>query len=432
MRRVLQVRDARIFLTGWFFSVFGDWAMLIVLAIWAKSLTHSNAAAGLTFFALSAPSLLSPLSGLVVDRVRRRPLLICTYTSEAVVVLSLLFVHDRGDVWILYAVAAFLGATQSLAASARSALMTVTIPGELLGDANGLFQSVREGMRLIAPLIGAAIYAATGGAAVAILDAASFAAVVAALLLMRTPEPRFERVEHGFVAEVTAGARHILATLPLKQIVFATAVCLLVVGFDETIIFAVVDQGLHRSPAFLGVLASIQGAGAIAGGVTAPRVLRRVGDVVLCGIGMAAFALGELAYVSSSLILVTFGIVVAGAGVSWVIVGFGTALQRRTPLRLQGRVASAAELFLTTQTLSIALGAALITFVDYRALVIAMTVVVIACAGYLVTRPVAESTRSPSEALPSPLPPSASPAPDRPATETTAAQAPDRAGSGPR
>jgi MFS family permease len=387
MRRIFRIRDVRIFFAGWTVSVFGDWAMFIVLGVWAKSLTGSNAAAGLVFFALSLPSLFSPLAGLVVDRVRRRPLLVVTYLVEALVVLSLLFVHSRSDVWILYAVTGFYGAAGTVAASARSALMTTTLPHELLGEANGIFQSVREGLRLIAPLLGAGIFASAGGGAVAILDAASFLAVVVALLCMRMPEPRFERVEHDFWAEVMAGARHIFRTLPLRQIVFATGVCLLVVGFSETVVFAVLDQGLHRPPSFFGVLSSFQGVGAIIGGLSSPRILRTLGDVRLCGMGMAAFALGDGTFVSTSLPLVMVGIIFSGCGVSWLIVGLATATQTRTPLRLQGRVASAADVFVSTpQTVSIALGALLISFVDYRALVITMAIVVIACSGYLLTR----------------------------------------------
>ncbi len=388
MRALLGIRDARVFLAGWTLSQFGDWAMIIVLAVWAKSLTGSNAAAGLVFFALAAPSIFSPLAGVVVDRVRRRPLLVAVYSVEAVVVLGLLFVHDRSDVWILYAMAVFTGVAGTLAASARSALMTVTIPRELLGDGNAIFQSVREGLRLIAPLAGAGIYAAAGGGVVAIVDSVSFVGVVAALLSMRTPEPRFERVEHSFLSEAMAGARHIVHTIPLRQIIFSTGAALFVVGFSETIIFAVIDQGLHRPPSFLGVLSSLQGVGAIAGGLTAVRGLRRLGDVRLAGIGMAGFALGDLTFMSSSLPLIAVGIIVAGFGVSWLIVGLMTALQVRTPLRLQGRVSSAADVLISTpQTVSIAVGAALIAVVDYRVLVVVEAVAVALCGLYLLTRP---------------------------------------------
>ena len=386
MRRLFRIRNVRVFVAGWTASVFGDWAMFIVLGVWTKDLTGSNSAAGLVFFALALPSLFSPFAGLVVDRLPRRPVLMWTYAAEAVVVLSLLFVHDRGDIWIIYAVTVFYGASGTLAASARSALLTVMVPQELLGESNGVLQTLREGLRLIAPLVGALIYASIGGGAVAILDSASFVAVVIALAFIRLEEPRFEREEH-FVTELLAGVRHVFATLPLRQIVLATGVCLLVVGFSETLIFAVLEQGLHRPASFFGVLSSLQGVGAIAGGVTAARVMRRIGDVKLVGLGMGLFAVGELSFVSHSLPLVLAGIACAGAGIAWLIVGYITAIQMRTPLRLQGRVLSASDTLVNTpQTISIALGALLTTLIDYRILVVLMAVVTAMAGAFLLSR----------------------------------------------
>src|SRR5438034_3557125 len=398
MRNLLRIRNARVFVAGWTLSVFGDWAMFIVLGVWTKDLTGSNSAAGLVFFALSAPSLLSPFAGLVVDRLPRRPLLLAIHATEALVVLALLFVHDRGDVWIIYAVTVFYGAATAFGTSARSALMTVMLPRELLAESNGVLQTIREGLRLFAPLVGALIYASAGGGAVAVLDSATFVAVVIALLLIRVDEPRFERQEHHFVVELLAGVRHVFRTLPLRQIVVATGACLLVVGFSETIVFAVLAQGLHRPASFFGVLSSVQGAGAIVGGLTAARTMRRFGDVKLVGLGMVLFALGVVPFVSHSLALVLAGIAVAGAGLAWLIVGYATAIQLRTPLRLQGRVLSASETVVSTpQTVSIALGAALVSLFDYRLLVGVMAIVVIACGAYLLTRaPEAAAEKDPA------------------------------------
>jgi MFS family permease len=200
--------------------------------------------------------------------------------------------------------------------------------------------------------------------------------------------------------ELLAGARHIRATLPLRQIVLATGLCLLFVGFSETVIFAVLEEGLHRSTAFFGVLSSLQGIGAIAGGLTAARVLRRIGDVKLVGFGMGLFALGEFSFVSSSLPLVLAGTAVAGAGIAWFIVGFATAIQLRSPARLQGRVAGAAETLVgTPQTISIAVGAALVTLLDYRLLVVTSCLVTAATGASLLSRPAvipAEATEEPA------------------------------------
>jgi Major Facilitator Superfamily len=358
-----------------------------VLGIWAKDLTGSNAGAGLVFFVLTLPSFLAPIAGLWVDRLKRRPLLIGAYSLEGLAVLSLLFVHDRSDLWLIYVVAAVYGACGTVAASARSALMTVILPRELLGDANAIFQTVREGLRLLSPLVGAALYAAFGGGAVAVLDASTFAAVIVAVALMRTVEPRFERVEHRFMTELLAGARHIFVTAPLRQIILSAGVALLVIGFAETLIFAVIDEGLDRPTSFLGVLSALQGAGSILGGITAALALRRLGDVWLVGVGLFLFAIGDGALASSNLALVLGGFFVAGVSVAWIIVGFGTAIQVRTPARLQGRVASAAETLVAgPQTFSIALGAMMISVVDYRLLVAVMSTVTALCGAYLLTR----------------------------------------------
>ena len=68
------------------------------------------------------------------------------------------------------------------------------------------------------------------------------------------------------------------------------------------------------------------------------------------------------------------------------MVGYVTAVQLRTPAALQGRVSSAADVLVgVPQTLSIALGAGLVGVVDYRALIVLMAAVTVACGAYLAT-----------------------------------------------
>lgn len=63
MRRVLARRDMRLYVAGQTLSLFGDTVLWLALGVWAKMLTGSSAAAGMVIFCLTAPSLLSPLSG---------------------------------------------------------------------------------------------------------------------------------------------------------------------------------------------------------------------------------------------------------------------------------------------------------------------------------------------------------------------------------
>jgi MFS family permease len=384
MRALLRDRDVRLLMIGQSLSLFGDRAMFLVLGIWVKTLTGSNAQAGAVFFVLAVPGLIAPLFGLAVDRMRKRPLMIATDIAIGLVLLSLLFVHGRSDVWIIYAVTGLYGAAGYMFASAQSALLTVMLPPERLGEANAALQSFSEGSRLIAPLIGAGLFAAFGGGAVAALDAATFAASAICLAALRLREARPAPPEHHILAQVAAGVVHIGRSLGLRRIVTVTGVALLVVGFIETAIFAVLQYGIHRPPAFLGVLSVAQGVGAIAGAVTAAGALRRLGDGRTLGVGLLLFAGGDSLFLIPSLAPVIAGFTIAGAGLSWAVVAFGTAIQLRTPADLQGRVYSAADTLVgTPQTVSLALGALLITVVDYRVMIGFMGVVTAACGVFM-------------------------------------------------
>ena len=378
MRRLLSYRDARLLVAGQTLSAFGDWAMWIVLAIWMKSLTGSSARAGLVFFVLGLGSLAGPLGGLLADRMRRRPLMIACDCVLGASVLVLLLVHDRSTAWLIYLVALLYGLAGTVFYPAQAALLRLMLPEELLADANGALSTMRQGLRLVAPLAGAGLFAAFGGGVVAVLDAFTFAGSAMLMSRMRVPETKPAPPEHHFLREVTAGIEHIWRILPLRQMTAAATVALLVVGFAETLIFFVIAH-LGKSPSFFGVFGALQGVGSIAGGLTAAWMLRRIGDVRIVGLGLGIFGIGDLLLIVPSLPIVLLGFTIAGVGIMWAVVGFTTALQ--------GRVSAAADISLNiAQTVSIAAGAALSTVVDYRILFVAMAVVVVASAIYLVTR----------------------------------------------
>ena len=205
MRDLLRHRDFRLLFAGQTLSMFGDMAMLLVLAMWAKELTGSNGIAGSVFAVLALASLLAPLTGVLIDRFRRRTVMIFVDVATAAVVLLLLLVDGEEDLWLLYLVAFCYGASLVAFSSARSALLSTMLPDEQLGQANGSLGTVREALRLVAPLAGAALYAGFGGPAVAILDAGTFLLSAAALLAMRIDEARPERSELHFLAEASSG-----------------------------------------------------------------------------------------------------------------------------------------------------------------------------------------------------------------------------------
>jgi MFS family permease len=386
--RLLAHRDARLYLAGQALSTLGDSALWLAMAIWVKMLTGSNSAAGLVFFAFICGVMLAPVMGLVADRLPRRPLLIAANLASGPLVCVLLLVHSPSQVWLVYLVMFGYGAANSLIMSAQTALLPVLLPPDLLGEANAVLQMAGLGLRVISPLLGAGLLALIGPAPVILLDAGSFLVAAGAVAALRVREPAPTRATAHWRSEVTAGISHIARTPVLRRLLVTGVIALLVFGFFETVPFAVTGQGLHRSPAFLGVLEAVMGAGALAGGPLAAPVMRRAGERALVALALLGCALSCLLLMPSWLPSVLTAMVLLGLSILWVNVGIVTLIQRRTPAHLLGRVDAALTLAVTVpQAASIALGAALIAVVDYRVLLAAMAVVIVISAGYLMGRP---------------------------------------------
>ncbi|MDH6122409.1 MFS transporter [Kitasatospora sp. GAS204B] len=387
MRHLLTDRNIRLYLAGQCLSVLGDFALWLAVAIWVKMLTSSASAAGLCILMLSLGSLASPLTGALVDRTRRRPLLIIVNTTTAVLVLTLLLVHRPSQVWLIDTVMFGYGISGAILTPAQAALLQAIVPEELLGAANSMLQTMQWGMRVITPLLGAGLLAGFGPVPVIIGDATSFVVAGTTLVALRTCEDLPTPSSGHQLAEAAAGARHILQTPALRQCTAAAALAMGAFGLAEPTIFAVVSQGLHRPDAFLGVLVSFQGAGSIAAGANAAHLLRRLNETRLTTAGLACAAVGFLLEAVPSIPAALTGCAFIGASLPWITVGITTLFQRRTPPHLMGRTTAALNLALSLpDTTAVALAAALITALDFRILLLIIAALVTLAAAYLSTR----------------------------------------------
>lgn len=372
MRDLLRHRDFRLLLAGQTTSMFGDWLLLLVLPMWAKQLTGSNAVAGSMFFALALPSLLAPLGGWLADRVRRRPLMVTVDLTTGAVVLLPLLVDGRSDLWLLYAVAVAYGLSQTVFSAAMNGLVQQLLPEDLLGPANGALSTVRHSLRLVGPLLGAGLFAWQGGAAVAVVDAATFVVSAATLLALRHREDR--PVPHAltFVHEVAAGAQHLRRTPLLRRMTLASVLAMGAFGLADAILFALVE-GLGQPVEFVGVLASVQGVGAIACGVAVTAVVRRAGEVRIFVTALAVATLAIAACLLQVLPVVLAAVGLLGAALPALAVSTITALQHRTPNALMGRVSAAFDTASgIPYTAGIGVGAVLVGVLDYRVVLAAM------------------------------------------------------------
>ncbi|MGK5696088.1 MFS transporter [Streptomyces sp. URMC 128] len=401
--RVLRDRDAGLCLSGVVVSGFGTSALWLASGVWVKDLTGSDGLAALCLLAMWLPTLAGPLLGTLADRGRRKPLLIGVNLLLGALLLTLVSVDAPGDLWLLYAVLFAYGAAGVVHDAAESALVATAVDPSLLGDFNGLRMTATEGMKLLAPLAGAGLYAADGGASVALLDAATFVLATGVYALLRVEEDKPAPPTGSRRERTGEGARHLWAHPLLRPLVLAGGTTMLCAGLNGAMVYTVVDD-LGRSPAYAGVLYAVQGAGSVAVGLCSGTALRRLGErrFAAYGIALLAVAVALRAVPSDPLALVCGAAI--GAGLPAVLIATLTSVQRETPGPLLGRAtATAHTLVYTPNVAGLAAGAALVELVSHRPVLVALGVALLVTAAPLFqSRARAERTvsRSPSDANP--------------------------------
>ncbi|MFE2484056.1 MFS transporter [Streptomyces mirabilis] len=370
--RVLGDRDAGLYLTGVVVSGFGSSAMWLVSGIWVKDLTGSNGLAALCVFALWAPTLVGPVLGVLADRTRRRPLLIAVNLALAALLPTLFAVTTRDRLWILFTVLLIYGAAGVVHDAAESALVATAVDRHLLGDFNGLRMTASEGMKLLAPLTGAGLYAAYGGARVAVLDAVTFALAAGLYALLRVREAPPVPDPSGWRARTAEGVRHIRHHPELRPLVLAAATTMLFAGLNGATVYAVAE-GLGHSPAYVGLLYVAQGVGSVLIGLVSGPLLRRLRERRFAAYGIVVTAVAvALRAVPSDAVALVCGAAI-GFGLPCVLIAAYTAVQRETPAPLLGRVSATANtLMYAPNALGLALGAGLVELVDYRPLLLTL------------------------------------------------------------
>ncbi|QWA21686.1 MFS transporter [Streptomyces osmaniensis] len=400
---VLRDRNSGLYLAGVVVSGFGTTALWLVSGVWVKDLTGSDGLAALCMLAMWAPTLAGPLLGTIADRTRRKPLLLGVNLLLAALLPTLFAVDSAHRVWLVFAILFVYGAAGVVHDAAESALVASAVPAPLFGDFNGLRMTANEGMKLLAPLAGAGLYAAYGGPGVALLDAVTFVLATGLYACLRVSESRPEPPVGGWRKQTSEGARYLWTHPVLRPLVLAGGTTMLFAGLSGALLYAVIDR-LGHAPAYAGVLYAAQGAGSVAIGLLSGPALRRLGERRFAGYGIAltAVAVGLRAIPSDPVALVCSAAI--GAGLPCVLIAALTAVQRGTPDALLGRTtATANTLVFTPNVIGLAAGAALVELLDVRLVLTVLGVLWLSSAVPLLqsaARPSRTASRSPSDANP--------------------------------
>ena len=273
---------------------------------------------------------LAPAAGLLADRVETRRLLIWASLAQAVTVAALALALDSTAA--ILALAALLGIGFAIAQPAEFALVPVIAP-----DLNGAVEAARYAGMTAGPVAGAVIAGAGGTEAALLVDAASFAFVALAAILLRArrephPEAQGERARDGIVLLFRDRTLAVVIGTVLVSLLFMSAV------IAAEVVFLKIDLGL--SGAAYGAVFSSWMAGMVFGAVVVSRRVRAVAGVALLavavqGAGLALPAVWAVAGFAAAMFFAG-GV---GHGVKNVLVR--ALIQERVPDRFHGRAFAA-------------------------------------------------------------------------------------------
>jgi MFS family permease len=353
MLQVLRIGDYRLLLAGQFLSNIGDWLLLVAAPFFVFQLTGSTMATGLTLTAESVPAIvLGPVAGVFADRWDRRRIMIVTDLLRAATVLSMLAVHDRSGVWILYAALTLEAAFGQFFNPARAALVpNVVGRGPELSAANALSQLVGGVIRLVGGPLGGALYVLFGFHLVVVLDIGSYVLSAGFTTLIRyraRPQaaPEASDVRQGtawgrFRSELRAGVGRVRRSPDLRVLFGVAGLFFTGNAMLTALLVPYLGGVLHAGAQSLGLLFGTLGVGFVLGGPASRLVTGRVSDrttiVLSLGALAAVFAVSfNTPSMAADLALFTL----IGPPAVCFLVTADTAITRRTPDHIQGRVGS--------------------------------------------------------------------------------------------
>jgi MFS family permease len=340
--RALRSRNYRLFVAGQLISLVGTWMQMVAQSWLIYRLTASAAKLGLIGFAGQIPIfVLAPLGGVIADRVNRHRILIVTQTAMMVLAFALaaLTLSGHVQVWHIFMLASLLGVTNAFDIPARQAFLVEMVDREDIVNAIGLNSSMLNGARVIGPGIAGVVVAAVGEGWCFLLNAISYVAVIAALLMMRVRARAQVPAQVSAWESVVEGFAYSWHTKPVRALLLLLGLVSLM-GMPYSVLMPIIaDRILGGGPNAYGLLLSASGLGALAGAatLTVRRHIRGLGRwIALSSIG---FGVTLMAFsFSRSLWLSALLLVPAGFFVMVEMAASNTLIQSMIPDRLRGRV----------------------------------------------------------------------------------------------
>jgi MFS family permease len=291
--RSLSVRNYRLYFVGQIVSMSGTWMQSVAQAWLVLELTGSGIALGTVTALQFLPTLLlGPWGGLIADRMDKRTLLVWTQSASALcaLILGLLTVTHVATLWMVYALALGLGLVTMIDMPTRQTFVMEMVGREHLTNAVSLNGVIVNASRIVGPAVAGILIATVGVGICFLVNAGSFVAVIAGLLMMRTTELHRTKTTTRQRGQLREGFRYVWRTPELRTPLLLMAVVGAIAYNFSVLLPLMVRFAFHAGAGAFGVLFSVMGAGAVVGGLAVAawgKVSRRVLAVAAIGLGVS-------------------------------------------------------------------------------------------------------------------------------------------------
>lgn len=232
-------------------------------------LTGSALILGLVAFFGQAPTaFIAPFAGVFIDRWDRHRLLVLTQVALMVqsAALAVFALTDTMTVWHLLVLGAMQSVISAFDLPTRQSFMRQMIDDRAdLPNAIALNSSIVNGARLIGPVIAAVLVDLFGEGICFSIDAASYLAGIASLLMMRIDKRAPRGRKTHVLAELADGVRYVWNFPLVRAVLLLLAVSSVLGGAYGSLLPIVAATTLHGGPHTLGILMGSAGAGAVTG-----------------------------------------------------------------------------------------------------------------------------------------------------------------------
>jgi MFS family permease len=336
----MAVRNYRLYFVGQIISMSGTW-MQSVAQIWlVYELTHNGVWLGLITAAQFVPMMLfGPYGGTIADRVDKRRLLVFTQTASGslALILGLLTATHSVQLWMVFALAIGLGTVNTIDNPTRQAFVIEMVGPELITNAVTLNSVVINGARIVGPAVGGILIATVGVAVCFLYNAASFAGVIVALMLMRRSELQpAQRLARG-KGQIVQGLRYVWREPVLRTPLLLVAV-IGTLAYNFTVTLSLMaTRTFHAGSAGFGTMTSMMGAGAVVGGLVTAGRSKPTGKrlvVVSLALGVSLMAVAVMPTYWIELVALLF---MGGASIAFIATA-NTTLQLGSAPEMRGRV----------------------------------------------------------------------------------------------